>query len=245
MHRSASSVFFRLHVPLLPGNLRTNFGVAILIFLSEFCHLRATNRTRFPRLVLNDTRILVGTSEFLWYRCRFTPVLLCNVLPNVTDTSHGAWRRLVSVQFPTLFKEQPDPKKPNERPVDFAIDGKIESWADVFLTYMLTRGYEAAKQTGLNVPESVVLTTDDYRTESDFYSDYFKERLVLTTVESDTLTWTHLWNDFYHWFRKGHGQEHIPKKVECRKRFEEMIGRKLKHGEWTGVMIPYHCSRGP
>ena len=60
-------------------------------------------------------------------------MLLCNVLPNVTDTSHGAWRRLVSVQFPTLFKEQPDPKKPNERPVDFAIDGKIEAWADVFL----------------------------------------------------------------------------------------------------------------
>ena len=101
-------------------------------------------------------------------RCRFTPVLLCNVLPNVTDTSHGAWRRLVSVQFPTLFKEQPDPKKPNERPVDFAIDGKIEAWADVFLTHMLTRGYEVAKETGLNVPPSVTLTTDDYRTESDF-----------------------------------------------------------------------------
>ena len=92
------------------------------------------------------------------HRCRFTPVLLCNVLPNVTDTSHGAWRRLVSVQFPTLFKEQPDPKKPNERPVDFAIDGKIEAWADVFLTHMLTRGYEVAKETGLNVPPSVTLS---------------------------------------------------------------------------------------
>ena len=84
-------------------------------------------------------------------------MLLCNVLPNVTDTSHGAWRRLVSVQFPTLFKEQPDPKKPNERPVDFAIDGKIEAWADVFLTHMLTRGYEVAKETGLNVPAIKVL----------------------------------------------------------------------------------------
>ena len=175
-------------------------------------------------------------------RCRFTPVLLCNVLPNVTDTSHGAWRRLVSVQFPTLFKEQPDPKKPNERPVDFAIDGKIEAWADVFLTHMLTRGYEVAKETGLNVPASVTLTTDDYRTESDFFTDYFKERVVQTNCEADILVWTHLWNDFYHWFRKGHGWEHIPKKVECRKRFEEMIGRKLKQGAWTGVMIPFHCT---
>ena len=160
-------------------------------------------------------------------------MLLCNVLPNVTDTSHGAWRRLVSVQFSTLFKEQPDPKKPNERPVDFAIDGKIEAWADVFLTHMLTRGYEVAKETGLNVPPSVTLTTDDYRTESDFFTDYFKERVVQTNCEAGILVWTHLWNDFYHWFRKGHGWEHIPQKVECRKRFEEMIGRKLKQGAWT------------
>ena len=176
-------------------------------------------------------------------RCRFLPVLCCNVLPNVTDTSHGAWRRLVSVQFPTLFKETP--VHPNERPLDDRLDQKIQRWGDALLTYMLTGGYQRAETHGLHIPTSVTLTTSEYRTESDFYHDYFNERIVKTTVSTDRVTWVNMWVDFYHWFRRSHGHEHLPKKVEARKRFEsEHFKQKLKTGEWTGFLLPSHCSAG-
>ena len=57
------------------------------------------------------------------------PVLLCNVLPNVTDMSHGAWRRLVSINFPTLFTADKI-TKPCEKVCDPDIDTNTYPAAD-------------------------------------------------------------------------------------------------------------------
>ena len=64
----------------------------------------------------------------------FLPILLCNVLPSVTDTSHGAWRRIITIDFKTTFTE--NPKLPNEKPLNIHIHSDMECWADVFATYM-------------------------------------------------------------------------------------------------------------
>ena len=94
------------------------------------------------------------------------PVLLCNVLPNVTDTSHGAWRRLVSINFPTLFTSETI-TQPNEKRLDPNIDQKIEKWADGLLTYMLTNGYRKANGQPLNIPKSVETSTSTARHRDD------------------------------------------------------------------------------
>ena len=178
-------------------------------------------------------------------RCRFMPVLLCNVLPNVTDTSHGAWRRLVSINFPTLFTSERI-TKPNEKALDPNIDQKIEKWADGLLTYMLTNGYRKANGQPLIIPKSVEKSTRKYRAESDFYQDYYNERIVRTDCPSDRIVWTDMWVDFYHWFRRSHGWEHLPKKVEVRKRFEsEIFQKKLVKMEWVGFIMPGKCSAAP
>ena len=173
------------------------------------------------------------------------PVLLCNVLPNVTDTSHGAWRRLVSVNFPTLFTADKI-TKPCEKVCDPDIDTKLKQCADAFLTYLLTQSHELrTKKSTLTIPTSVTQTTSAYQVESDFYKDYFNERIVKTDLVSDRLQWTDVWVDFYHWFRRSHGIEHQPKKVEVRKRFEsELFKQKLNKGEWIGFLMPSHCTAG-
>ena len=127
-------------------------------------------------------------------------VLLCNVLPSVTDTSHGAWRRLVSINFPTLFTADTITKK-CEMPLDPDIDIKLRRCADSFLMYLLNQLHIAFKSKNvLHVPDSITKLTSVYQTESDFYMDYFNESIA-KGVGTDCLEWTNVWTNFYHWFR--------------------------------------------
>jgi phage/plasmid-associated DNA primase len=215
-----------------------------VVFISEPSHNETLNLGIIKEVTGGDAMFTRGLyEEGQEIQCRFTPVLLCNVLPNVTDTSHGAWRRLVSVSFPTLLVEEP--KNTHERKVDVTLDSKLETWANVFMTYLLTTGYETARADGMKIPKSVCLTTSDYKNESDFYADYYNERIVHTGMICDKITWTAVWWDFYHWFGRSHGYGHIPKKVECRKRFEQdYFKQKLVKGEWCGFLLPTVCTAG-
>jgi P4 family phage/plasmid primase-like protien len=215
-----------------------------VVFISEPSHNETLNLGIVKEVTGGDTMFTRGLyEEGQEIQCRFTPVLLCNVLPNVTDTSHGAWRRLVSVEFPTLFVETPT--QPNEKRLDALLDTKLERWADVFLTWLLTSGYQKAKADGMSIPDSVTLSTSTYARESDFYTDFFNEKMVRTNLPCDRVTWTQVWTHFYYWFKHSHGLEHLPKKVECRKRFEsEHFKQKLVKGEWCGFLLPTVCSAG-
>jgi P4 family phage/plasmid primase-like protien len=166
--------------------------------------------------------------------CGFVPILLCNVLPAVTDTSHGAWRRLVSVTFPTLFVE--NPKLPNEVKLDPYVEESIRVWADAFATMIVTYPVEG---NAVRIPKECLMTTQEYQTESDFYSEYVHERIIKTGHDYDDVKWTDLWADFYAWFVLSYGRSHIPKKAEAKKKFQETLNPNPKKGshKFTGYLI--------
>jgi P4 family phage/plasmid primase-like protien len=169
-------------------------------------------------------------------QCRWTPILMCNVLPNVTDTSHGAWRRLIAVDFPTLFTNTPTER--HHKKLDLTIDSKIESWADAFMTYMLVT-YKQYAGRGLVIPSSVTNTTEEYHSESDFYTEFVNEKMVKTDLYNDFVNWSDLWNTFYAWFKVAYGVQHLPKKSEARKKFQTILNGGLKFHGW---LIPQPCS---
>jgi putative DNA primase/helicase len=211
-----------------------------VVFISEPSHNENLNLGIVKEITGGDAMFARGLYEGGGeIQCRFTPVLLCNVLPNVTDTSHGAWRRLVAINFPTTFTDHPSPGIPHEKPLDTSIDLKIEKWADAFLTYLLTDGFPFYKGRGLTIPREVINTTKEYKEECDFYTEFFREKIVTSNVPTDRVSWPHVYSSFYSWFRDSVGLDHLPKKVEIRKTLErDHFKRKLKNGHWTGFTCP-------
>ena len=83
------------------------------------------------------------------------------------------------------------------------------------------------------------MTTQEYRTESDFYSEYIHERIIHTGHDYDDVKWTDLWSDFYAWFVLSYGRSHIPKKAEAKKKFQETLNPNPKKGphKFVGYLI--------
>jgi P4 family phage/plasmid primase-like protien len=203
-------------------------------FISEPSHNETLNLGIVKEVTGGDAMFTRGLYEQgSEITCGFVPILLCNVLPAVTDTSHGAWRRLVSVTFPTLFVE--NPKLPNEVKLDPYVEESIKAWADAFATMIVT--YKVDGQ--LSIPKDCLLTTQQYRTESDFYSEYIHERIIHTGHDYDDVKWTDLWSDFYAWFVLSYGKSHIPKKAEAKKKFQETLNPNPKKGshKFVGYLI--------
>ena len=210
-----------------------------VVFISEPSHNENLNLGVVKEVTGGDSMFTRGLYEAGGeIQCKFTPMLLCNVLPNVTDTSHGAWRRLVSVHFPTTFTDRV--LNPHEKQLDPSIDTKIQGWADAFLTYMLTDGFPFYTGRGLAIPSSIQTSTEEYRAECDFYTEFFREKIVASPqVATDRVSWAHVWSTFYLWFKDSIGLEHLPKKVEVRKMLEkEHFKKKLQNGYWQGFICP-------
>jgi phage/plasmid-associated DNA primase len=204
-------------------------------FISEPSHNETLNLGIVKEVTGGDAMFTRGLYEAgSEITCGFVPILLCNVLPAVTDTSHGAWRRLVSVTFPTLFVEHP--KLPNEVKLDPYVEESIRVWADAFATMIVTYKVEGQH---LNIPKDCLMTTQEYQTESDFYSEYIHERIIHTGHDYDDVKWTDLWSDFYAWFVLSYGRSHIPKKAEAKKKFQETLNPNPKKGEhkFVGYLI--------
>lgn len=204
-------------------------------FISEPSHNETLNLGIVKEVTGGDAMFTRGLYEAgSEITCGFVPILLCNVLPAVTDTSHGAWRRLVSVTFPTLFVEHP--KLPNEVKLDPYVEESIRVWADAFATMIVTYKVEGQH---LNIPKDCLMTTQEYQTESDFYSEYIHERIIHTGHDYDDVKWTDLWSDFYAWFVLSYGRSHIPKKAEAKKKFQETLNPNPKKGahKFVGYLI--------
>jgi hypothetical protein len=205
-------------------------------FISEPSHNETLNLGVVKEVTGGDAMFTRGLYEAGGeITCGFVPILLCNVLPSVTDTSHGAWRRLVSVTFPTLFVEHP--KLPNERRLDPHVDECIAAYADLFSTLLAVGAF--LPDGGVNqisIPKECLMTTDAYKTESDFYAEYIHERIIRTGHDYDECKWTDIWCDFYAWFVLSYGRSHIPKKAEAKKKFTEALAPK-KSGKFAGYLI--------
>lgn len=163
----------------------------------------------------------------------FTPILLCNVLPSVTDTSHGAWRRILPVEFPTTFTE--NPTEPHERQLNPNIERDIVTWGRVFCAIVI-HGFTVSED--FRVSDKSQHLLKGYQQESDYYVEYFAEAVSETTVPNDCVAWADLWTDFYSWFVRSHGREHLPKKSEAKRKFQsDIFKRRLHHGKWWRCVL--------
>ncbi len=118
----------------------------------------------------------------------------------------------------------------------------MENWADVLATYMCVGMGERWKDSPtLIIPKECAIFNNQYQEDSDFYAEYYSEKVSNTSAETNVvhnvIEWSHMaamWTDFYRWFCVSYGKGHVPKKSEAKKKFQsDIFKRRLKHGKWN------------
>ncbi len=167
--------------------------------------------------------------EFFDFLPQFKLWLVCNHAPKVDAQDGAMWRRILRIPFTfTIPKEQRD-KGLKRRLKDPAIGGiQILRWA--------VEGFLLWQAEGLQVPDIVVASTEEYRQSCDFLSDFFKEECDLTNPAS----WapTALIFKAYTGYCADNGIKRVMSKISFSKQLEGRGFMKLKKGGirgWQGI----------
>lgn len=126
--------------------------------------------------------LYAGSKEMKDFILQIRFHLACNEKPKVTTNDGGTWRRLIVIDFPSKFVPTPDPKNPNEKPMDETVDFKVQTveWAECFMAYLLHLYREGHGLRKLEAPSEVLEYTNEYKEESDsiarFISDCIRAR---------------------------------------------------------------------
>ncbi len=128
----------------------------------------------------------------------FTPthklVVVGNHKPDIADTSHGMWRRVMLIPF-----DQTIPKECQ----DSQLLDKLKTEGSGILNWMLD-GLWQWKRDGLQVPDAIKASTGAYREEQDILGEWIFDRC--NTGTGCSATKRELYDDYVGWARaNGHG----------------------------------------
>jgi phage/plasmid-associated DNA primase len=158
--------------------------------------------------------IYKGSEDMKDFIPQMKQMLTCNKLPTIKANDDGTWRRLEVFDFGSKFTTNPTSGKQNEFLIDKKLKEKIIDWAPSFLSYLIhiyNTTYKDVKS--LEAPEEVKLSTNQYKAENDFYTEYDIERITTTDSSSNTITLESLWDDFKTWYKGSYPNEQIPEKT--------------------------------
>lgn len=157
-------------------------------------------------------------------------VLVCNDLPTIDSLDGGTWRRIRLLEYGSKFVDNPNPKKKNEFKIDRTLKERMEEWHEMFI-WLLIQYHRKYKKEGIKEPRAVTRVTDEYKENSDFYSQFFNEHMEkeLNTRISVKDTYAH----FKHWHRTTYEGKKLVLKQNFEKHMSMLMG-KPKGSFWYG-----------
>ena len=169
-----------------------------------------------------------GSQDMIEFVPQIKSFLTCNKLPEVPSNDDGTWRRIRVVDYTSKFVA--NPTKPNEYPMDTTLKQKIKLWAPAFISYLIhiynTKYNIMVDGVYLPIkePQEVMASTNQYKMENDYYSEYISERITVTT-DAKPLSISTIWNDFKSWYSQDHDPKSRPANLEFHKQFSRLINK--------------------
>ena len=111
-----------------------------------------------------------------WQICIFT-----NNRPGIKGHDKAIWNRMIYVPFTERYVMNPDPNEKHEHKIDVALREKLLREKAGIFNWLIKGAFEYIKLErendgdGLNVPESIIASTLEYREEQDLYGQFFDE----------------------------------------------------------------------
>jgi P4 family phage/plasmid primase-like protien len=177
--------------------------------------------------------LFAGSKEMVDIDVQAKYHLSCNVKPKVDGQDYGTWRRILVIDFPNKFVR--NPTLPNELQDDKTIPAKVESkeWAECMMNYLVTLFIEGQGFRNLAVPEKIILSTSEYKNETDVIGRFITEHITALAageVVTEGVTTGRIYDVFQKWKRTNEIMRGST--VELKKRLEATYGSHPRAG-WT------------
>jgi len=104
--------------------------------------------------------------------------LLTNERPHAGADDLALWARIVLIPFNLRYVEEP--KAENERPIDKNLDEKLKNELSGILAWMVRGCLEWQRIGGLDIPEIVKASTNEYKDDEDILGRFIEDRCELT-----------------------------------------------------------------
>lgn len=203
-----------------------------LVYASESDEARRFSPSRVKWLTGGDS--LVGRRAHSPDEERFVPshklVLITNNEPHAPADDHAFWRRVLKVDFPYSFVD--NPREGFEKKRDKLLQHKLQKELTGVLAWMI-RGNIDWQHQGLNPPSEVKMAVEDYRRSEDLIQDWIDENCITETDPDQahklSETSNNLYKDFSNWFQEHHG-----KRVPSLQWFGRRMSKKFKKDKSRG-----------
>ena len=171
------------------------------------------------------------------FKPQFKLVLTCNDLPSVSANDRGTWRRISVVDFPSKFVDDPDPSDKFEFKIDENLDEKLKIWPEAFM-YILIEYYIKFKKNGIKEPAEVKRHTEEYKSESDIYLQFFNDKLVeLENCDNEGIKIDDIYFVFTEWYKEANGLNNkCPSRKDLSSNMNKKYGNKSSSKKiWKGI----------
>lgn len=155
-------------------------------------------------------------------------VLVCNDLPTVDSLDGGTWRRIRLLEFLSKFVDKP--KKKNEFKIDRSLKERMNDWYEMFM-WLLIQYHRRYKREGIVEPPEVTRVTDEYKENSDFYSQFFNEHIERDLNSKISIKDTHAY--FRNWHKSTYEGKSLVLKQNFEKHMSILMGNPVGH-YWHG-----------
>jgi phage/plasmid-associated DNA primase len=159
--------------------------------------------------------------------------LLCNKLPTIPSNDGGTWRRIRLVPFEMKFVD--NPIEDYERQIDRGLEDVLRLTCKEEFLSMLIERYAIYKSEGLKVPPKVMLSTENYQSNSDIFLDYINECIEFTDDLKDRLDFQDLVADMQYWMKNVKFDKRVEKifqRGDFKSDLEEKLGRLDSTGSY-------------
>jgi P4 family phage/plasmid primase-like protien len=163
------------------------------------------------KIVCRD--LFKGAGEMLEFVPQLKQFLTCNQLPTVPSNDEGTWRRIRVIDFSSKFID--NPTKLGEFKIDNELKNKIKNWSGAFFNYLIhiyNLHYKNCNY--LSDPVEVLTSTNQYKAENDYYTEYILESIVVTGKSTDFISCASLLDNFRTWYKVNYPNGKTPKKIE-------------------------------
>ncbi len=137
------------------------------------------------------------------FRPTHTIVIEANYKPHISADDDGSWRRLLLIEFPVSYVDNPDPANPLEHKRDNTLKEYLRLHELPGVANWLIKGAQmwlagkdgTGKAPGFNYPEKVLQATAEYRRSEDSLQDFIDECLEINVGPERQIKGT---GDNYH-----------------------------------------------
>lgn len=179
-----------------------------------------------------------GSDDMIELKPQMKYFMTANQLLEVPKGSNdeSTWRRLRVIDFPSKFTN--NPTKTNEFKIDTTLKQKIELWAPSFISYLIHIYMTEYKQCDYLVePQEVMASTNQYKMENDFVTEFIIDRIIVTEDSKNTIGEKTMWDQFKEWYKDIYDQSNnLPKKPEFIKMVAKQLGDPIKR-KFTNVIF--------